>query len=110
MSTPAALVLTSGATAVVYRPSTTTVTVKPTGSPISGTNGTNGADGKSIRTGTGAPTTGTFNTGDLYLDLLYPQNLYGPRAGDGTWPLIGPLVGPQGPSGSGVHGFFTMGA
>lgn len=65
---------------------------------IPGTNGTNGAagaDGKTVRSGSGAPTNPVGVDGDFYIDLV-SYLIYGPKAA-GTWgsgtSIIGVLTG-----------------
>jgi len=55
-----------------------------------------GADGRTILSGSGAPSTGTGADGDFYIDTS-AHNLYGPKAT--TWPTGVSLVGPQGTKG-----------
>ena len=63
-----------------------------------GAPGAPGADGKSVLNGTGAPSNGTGNNGDFYIDTV-TDTIYGPKAA-GVWPTPGTsLVGPQGPPG-----------
>ncbi len=102
--------LTSGAVATVYRPSTASVTVLAQGTPISGINGEDGADGKTVRYGTGAPADALGADGDFYISTSYPPTLYGPKSG-GTWPAGASMIGPQGPAGAGGgHPYLLMGA
>lgn len=64
-----------------------------------GTDGTNGVDGFSLRSGSGAPSNGLGNNGDLYLDTA-ASCLYGPKA-SGAWPgSCTSLVGPPGVAGA----------
>lgn len=101
--------LTSGAVATFYRPSTAAVTVLPQGTPISGVNGADGADGKTVRYGTGAPSNALGVDGDFYVNTTYPPTLFGPKSG-GVWPAGVSMVGPQGPAGAGGgHPFLTGG-
>ena len=66
---------------------------------VPGTPGTPGADGKSVLNGTGAPSNGTGNNGDFYIDTV-TDTIYGPKAA-GVWPTPGTsLIGPQGPPGT----------
>lgn len=61
-----------------------------------GTNGTNGADGtdgKTVRNGSGAPSSGLGADGDFYIDTS-ANLLYGPKAG--AWGGGVSLVGPTG--------------
>ncbi|MET7939645.1 SGNH/GDSL hydrolase family protein [Streptomyces sp. NPDC005302] len=59
-----------------------------------GAAGAAGADGKSILSGHGAPSNGTGNNGDFWLDLDAVA-LYGPR-NNGTWPGTGVSLGAGG--------------
>lgn len=63
-----------------------------------GLDGTNGTDGKTIRSGTGAPSGGTGVDGDFYINLTN-YNIYGPKT-SGSWGSPTSLVGPAG-AGSG---------
>jgi hypothetical protein len=58
-----------------------------------GTNGTPGINGKTILSGTGAPTDTVGTNGDFYLDTA-TQTLYGPKA-NGTFPTV--LESPDNP-------------
>jgi hypothetical protein len=60
-----------------------------------------GLDGNTILSGTGAPSGGTGNDGDFYLDITNKM-IYGPKA-SGAWPAGVSIQGPQGiqgPAGS----------
>lgn len=101
--------LNDGLTVTFYRPSTAAVTVIPSNVPISGIDGDDGLDGKTIRYGTGAPLNTVGVDGDFYINTAYPPMIYGPKA-SGTWPSGTSLVGPQGPAGlGGGHPFVTAG-
>ena len=63
-----------------------------------GTNGTNGVDGKTVRSGSGAPSNGLGVDGDFYIDTSANQ-IYGPKAA-GVWPSGVSLVGPAGATGA----------
>jgi hypothetical protein len=65
---------------------------------IAGTNGTNGTDGKTILSGTIAPTAGTGVNGDFYIDTV-AKNIYGPKTA-GAWGAATSIVGPAGPTGA----------
>lgn len=56
-----------------------------------------GADGRTILSGSGAPSSGLGEDGDFYLDTA-ASDLYGPKAG-GAWGSGTSLVGPQGEQG-----------
>lgn len=72
--------------------------IGPTGPQgVVGATGNAGADGKTLRYGSGAPSNGLGVDGDFYIDLA-ADDLYGPKAG-GAWPLPGSLIGPQGSPG-----------
>jgi hypothetical protein len=58
-----------------------------------GTNGSNGTDGKTVLSGTGAPTTQGIS-GDFYVDTA-ANRIYGPKVGS-SWGSGVSLVGPQG--------------
>jgi hypothetical protein len=57
-----------------------------------------GADGRTVRSGTGAPGVGVGVDGDFYLDTA-ASTLYGPKA-SGAWPAGVSLVGPVGATGA----------
>lgn len=59
---------------------------------------TNGIDGKSLRSGSGAPTSGVGNDGDFYINTT-GNNIYGPKA-SGAWPSGVSIVGPTGATGA----------
>jgi hypothetical protein len=102
--------LETGVVATFYRPSSTAVTVLPQGTPISGTDGDDGADGKTIHNGSGAPSDLLGANGDYYIDNGSPKTIYGPKAG-GVWPLPGTsMIGPAGSSAiAGGHPYLLMG-
>ena len=70
---------------------------------FAGTNGLNGADGKTILSGNGAP--GSIGTpGDFYLDKA-AHDFYGPKgSGLGGWGAPTSLIGPAGAAGGGGGG------
>lgn len=57
-------------------------------------NGSNGTDGRSLRYGTAAPSSGDGNDGDFYIRTT-TNFVYGPKA-SGTWPSGTSLIGPTG--------------
>lgn len=66
-----------------------------------GVPGANGADGKTVLSGSGAPSAGIGTDGDFYINIDL-AHIYGPKA-SGAWPgiyteLVGP-IGPEGPPG-----------
>lgn len=63
-----------------------------------GSTGSTGPAGNAVLSGSGAPSGGTGNNGDFYIDTSV-YNIYGPKAG-GVWGSSHSLVGPPG-SGSG---------
>lgn len=65
---------------------------------VVGPEGPAGADGRSLRSGAGAPGPAAGEEGDLYLDTQAAA-LYGPRTA-GDWGLPTPLRGPAGPAGA----------
>lgn len=69
----------------------------PAGVSIIGPSGTNGIDGKTILTGSGTPSNGLGNNGDIYIDTA-AWNIHGPKA-SGVWPVGVSLIGPQGDPG-----------
>jgi hypothetical protein len=66
-----------------------------------------GADGKSVLSGSGVPSAGLGVDGDFYIDTS-SDTIYGPKAG-GTWGAATSLVGPQGIPGKGVASGGTVG-
>lgn len=56
------------------------------------------ASGATLYSGTGAPSGGTGNNGDFYIDTA-AYYIYGPKAG-GVWPAGVSLVGPTGATGA----------
>lgn len=58
-----------------------------------------GADGRTVLNGSGAPDVGDGIDGDFYIDTD-DFEIYGPKTG-GVWGSATPLEGPQGPAGSG---------
>jgi hypothetical protein len=83
----------------------------PKGDPgTPGTNGTDGDDGAagaSVRTGSGAPTAGLGNVGDVYIDSA-TGDLY--AKGAGGWAKTGSLKGPAGADGADGAGVTLRGA
>jgi integrin beta 8 len=69
----------------------------PTGA--NGTNGTNGLDGKTVRSGSGAPSNGLGVDGDFYINTVVSE-IYGPKTA-GAWGSPTSLVGPAGSGGGG---------
>lgn len=68
------------------------------GSPgMAGERGPEGVAGKSLLSGTGAPSNALGSTGDVYIDTAGGA-LYGPKA-DGSWPFATSLIGAQGVAG-----------
>ena len=87
------------ATNTLYGPKVGT-TWPTTGTPLNGTNGIDGIDGKSVLNGTTAPTT-QGKDGDFFLDTA-TNTLYGPKVA-GAWPTTGtPLNGTNGVDGKSV--------
>lgn len=66
--------------------------------PSASVAGPAGANGKTILSGTNAPTADAGTDGDFYLNAT-TSTLYGPKAG-GAWPAGVSLVGPQGVAGA----------
>jgi hypothetical protein len=62
-----------------------------------GSNGSNGTDGKTVRNGSGAPSSGLGVDGDFYIDTTAFQ-IYGPKAG-GSWASGTSIIGPTGATG-----------
>jgi hypothetical protein len=63
-----------------------------------GATGAPGADGKTILSGTSAPSSGTGSNGDFYVDVA-ASVFYGPKA-SGIWPSGVSLIGPTGQTGA----------
>ena len=63
-----------------------------------GIQGVPGANGNTIWSGTGAPSSGLGANGDIYIDTA-ASNLFGPKAG-GVWPSGVSLTGATGPTGA----------
>lgn len=63
----------------------------------SGSSGGGGGAGNTILSGAGAPTAGTGDTGDFYINTT-THSIYGPKASSG-WGSAVSLVGPEGPMG-----------
>ncbi|MEA2351825.1 MAG: hypothetical protein QOJ14_239 [Thermoleophilaceae bacterium] len=73
------------------------------GTTLVGSQGTAGADGRTIRNGSGPPASGLGVDGDFYIDNV-AHTLYGPKTA-GSWGGGTSLVGPQGEQGAhGVEG------
>ncbi|MEC3765950.1 collagen-like protein [Cupriavidus sp. SS-3] len=66
--------------------------------PAASVPGPAGADGKTMLSGTNAPTADMGSDGDFYLNVS-SSTLYGPKAG-GEWPAGVSLIGPQGVAGA----------
>jgi hypothetical protein len=64
---------------------------------LTGAGGAAGADGRTILSGTGAPSSGLGSDGDYYLDTA-TSRLYGPKAA-GAWGSGVVLIGPVGETG-----------
>jgi hypothetical protein len=79
----------------IYGPKTSGDWGAPTN--LVGSQGSAGADGRTILNGSGAPSAGVGSDGDFYIDTS-ADTIYGPKAG-GTWGGSISLVGPQGPQG-----------
>lgn len=60
--------------------------------------GPTGFPGKSLLNGSGAPSSGTGNNGDFYIDNV-AHNIYGPKA-SGSWPSGVSIIGPAGSAGA----------
>lgn len=73
-----------------------TGSVGPTGA--TGATGAPGADGRTIWNGSGAPSSGTGQIGDFYVDTT-ANTIYGPKT-SGGWGSATSLVGPQGATGA----------
>lgn len=69
--------------------------VGPTGA--TGPSGTNGIDGKTVRNGSGTPSSGLGVDGDFYIDVS-ANTIYGPKT-TGAWGTSTSLVGPTGATG-----------
>ncbi len=68
---------------------------------ITGDDGNPGADGKTVRSGTGAPNNGLGFDGDFYINTA-AWTIYGPKVG-GAWASATTLVGPTGANGKTVR-------
>jgi hypothetical protein len=64
---------------------------------IASLTGANGLNGKTVLSGSGAPSNSLGTDGDFYIDLPV-SHFYGPKAA-GVWPAYIDLVGAQGPPG-----------
>jgi hypothetical protein len=62
-----------------------------------GADGADGIDGKTVRNGTGAPSSGLGVDGDFYIDTA-ADAIYGPKTA-GAWGSPTSLIGPEGPEG-----------
>jgi hypothetical protein len=62
-----------------------------------GGGGGSGTDGKTVLSGSGAPSNSLGTDGDFYIDIV-AWDIYGPKSG-GTWPAGVSLIGPEGPQG-----------
>jgi len=90
--------LPAGSSATVTNSGTSTNAVLNFGLPA-------GADGLTVRNGSGAPSSGLGNDGDFYIDTA-ASKIYGPKT-SGAWGSGTSLIGPQGPTG--VQGTPTTG-
>lgn len=63
-----------------------------------GTNGSNGTNGYSVLSGSGAPSSGLGVNGDFYIDTA-AKDLYGPKTA-GAWGSPTSLIGPAGSTGA----------
>lgn len=93
------VILQNGVTVEFYRPSTTDVVVVPTGTPIAGTNGTDGVDGATIHfiTNESELVVGLGADGDLALRRVGSTAAYLYVRTGGVWQLPGTsLVGASG--------------
>ena len=68
----------------------------PTG--LTGAAGPVGADGKTVRSGSGPPSSTLGVDGDFYINTA-ANTIYGPKA-SGAWGSATSLIGPQGPAGA----------
>lgn len=76
--------------------------VWPTGVNVTGptgSNGTNGVDGRTLLNGTGAPSNALGANGDFYINNTAPKTIYGPKSG-GAWPAGVSLKGDTGAAGT----------
>ncbi|MGE6220979.1 beta strand repeat-containing protein [Nubsella zeaxanthinifaciens] len=73
---------------------------------ITGPAGLNGADGKSLLSGSGAPSGGTGKDGDFFIDPT-TNTIYGPKTG-GVWPPGVSIVGATGPAGANGKSAFEI--
>ena len=72
-----------------------------------GAAGTNGTNGTAVLNGTTAPSSVVGVNGDFFINTV-TNMLYGPKA-NGTWPAGINLIGPAGPTGTGVSPTYTIG-
>jgi hypothetical protein len=72
-----------------------------------GTTGSAGVDGKTVRSGSGVPSNGLGVDGDFYINTA-ANTIYGPKA-SGVWGSSTSLVGPQGTTGANGQGVPTGG-
>lgn len=80
----------------VQGPTGATGSVGATGS--TGSTGSAGTNGNSLLHGAGAPSSGTGNNGDFYLDTA-ANNIYGPKTA-GAWGASTSIIGPTGATGA----------
>lgn len=66
--------------------------------PVDGAAGAAGADGRTILSGSGAPSSGLGSNGDFYIDTAATA-LYGPKTA-GAWGSATSLIGPTGSTGA----------
>lgn len=64
--------------------------------------GTTGTDGKTVRNGSGAPSSGLGVDGDFYIDTT-ADAIYGPKTA-GAWGSSTPIIGTNGTNGAGYGG------
>ncbi len=105
MQTGPSPVLFGPATAANTFPASGVLLVGPKGDAGAAGVGTAGADGKTIRSGTAAPTNVTANVGDFYIQTSTPYTIFGPATAANTFPASGvSLVGPKGDAGAAGSG------
>ena len=66
-----------------------------------GATGSAGVDGKTVRSGSGVPSSGLGVNGDFYINTT-ADTIYGPKT-NGAWGSATSLIGPQGPQGPTIH-------
>lgn len=111
MSANIPLELMNGVTLTVYYPSTSSVTVLPSGTPIAGSDGTDGADGTQIHYITEeSELMGLGVSGDWAILKIGSSAavLYGPKSA-GAWPLPGTALGGATTSNDRRSAFLHMG-